>query len=66
MRDETIQLFGYPDTTTDGVRLDEFTKIEFEDIMRDAVRRLGGEFCQESFDEYWRQAQERKRASAKQ
>lgn len=63
-KEETICLYGYPKTTSDGARLDEYTKLEFEDIMRDAIMRLGGTFCSESFEIYWSEAQERKRRSA--
>lgn len=61
MTEETIRFFGYSDRLTTDVRLDEYTRLEMEDIMRSACVRLGGTFDLEQFNEYWRKAQERKR-----
>lgn len=44
-----------------GARLDEYDRIEMEDIMRRAVASLGGTFDQDKFDQYWCEAMARKR-----
>jgi hypothetical protein len=59
--EETICFFGYPEQQPDGSRLDEFSKIEVEDIMRAACAVHGKPFSQKTFDEYWSEAQARKR-----
>lgn len=35
------------------VRLDEFDKEEWWDVMREAVRILGGSITRDEFEDYW-------------